>query len=265
MFLFLKTVYFYLWFLCKSDFRVNNTLLFCGYFSNSVLLDYKFLMTNFLQALPFLIFSYLSLTLLRKLVISKNFILFQCLRYNYFTFFCCIYKKILIDFTLGWFEKLINNGFRICDTVDLSRPGSPGESVLELPIDGATSSNLGTSRPPSSSRPLSISASTNTEATILTESTPFTKEHASTRTGQNRMRTVHDMNRDRNSTRKRGLSDLSQETGTKTRVQGNRKSQIFKATKKIYLPFFRLLYLKKCQILMIFAMFTLWFKTLNCK
>ena len=125
---------------------------------------------------------------------------------------------------------MINNGFRICDTVDLSRPGSPGESVLELPIDGATSSNLGTSRPPSSSRPLSISASTNTEATILTESTPFTNEHGSTRTGKNRMRTVHDMNRDRNSTRKRGLSELSQETGTKTRVQGNRKSQIFKAT-----------------------------------
>jgi len=131
---------------------------------------------------------------------------------------------------------LINNGFRICDTVDLSRPGSPGESVLELPIDGATSSNLGISRPPSSqthsssSRLLSISASTNLEVTSLTEYTPFTKELGSTHTGQKRMRTVQDINRDRNSARKRGLSDLSQETATITRVQGNRKSQLFKAT-----------------------------------
>ncbi len=139
---------------------------------------------------------------------------------------------------------MINNGFRICDTVDLSRPGSPGESVLELPIDGATSSNLGISRPPSSqthsssssrppsssSRLLSISASTNPEVTSLTESTPYTKELGSTHTGQKRMRTVQDINRDRNSARKRGLSDLNQETATITRVQGNRKSQLFKAT-----------------------------------
>ena len=131
---------------------------------------------------------------------------------------------------------MINNGFRICDTVDLSRPGSPGESVIELPIDGATSSNLGISRPPSSqthsssSRLLSISASTNLEVTSLTEYTPFTKELGSTHTGQKRMRTVQDINRDRNSARKRGLSDLNQETATITRVQGNRKSQLFKTT-----------------------------------